>query len=40
MPDANRAIDDKIIESPIDVKLAAWGWQQIAGDLADCRLVP
>ena len=40
MPDADRAIDDKIIELPIDDELAAWGWQQIAGDLADCHLVP
>jgi len=33
-PDAHRAVDHKIIESPVDESLTTWGWEQIAGGLA------
>jgi hypothetical protein len=33
-PDAHRATDHKVLESPIDEKLTTWGWEQVAGGLA------
>jgi hypothetical protein len=33
-PDTHRAVDHKVLESPIDEKLTTWGWEQIASGLA------
>jgi hypothetical protein len=33
-PDTHRAVDHKVLESPIDEELTTWGWEQVAGGLA------